>query len=132
MKRMVTILSLVLIFSVCGANVFAVQPVYGHGMHHGHGGGHSGCGKNYVDADGDGVCDNIKYAIRYNLNGGKNHQKNPACYCSTTKTIRLKNPTKKGCVFKGWYADRQCRKKVTVIKKGSSGRKTLYAKWKKR
>lgn len=95
-------------------------------------GNHSGCGKEYVDEDGDGVCDNIKYSIKYNLNGGKNNKKNPSCYYNTTKTIKLKKPTKKGYVFKGWYADKQCRKKVTAIKKGSSGKKTLYAKWKKK
>lgn len=84
-----------------------------------------------MDADGDGVCDNAKYGIKYNLNGGKNNAKNPACYYQTSKTIKLANPTRKGYTFKGWYADKQCKKKVTFIKKGSTGKKTLYAKWKK-
>ncbi len=136
MKRMAIVLSAALIFSVCSTNMFAVEQVYAHGYgwHSGHGcqGGHSGCGKGYVDADGDGVCDHIKYAIKYNLNGGKNNKNNPLCYCSATKTIKLKNPTKKGCTFQGWYADRQCRKKITAIKKGSNGTKTLYAKWRKK
>ena len=42
------------------------------------------------------------------------------------------NPTRKGYVFKGWYLDKKFKKKVTVINKGSSGNKTLYAKWKKK
>ena len=37
----------------------------------------------------------------------------------------------RGYVFKGWYLDKKFKKKVTVINKGSSGNKTLYAKWKK-
>jgi len=49
-----------------------------------------------------------------------------------TSTIKLKNPTRKGYVFKGWYLDKKFKKKVTVINKGSSGNKTLYAKWKKK
>lgn len=94
--------------------------------------GRSGCGKGYVDEDGDGVCDNMKYTIKYNLNGGKNNKKNPSYYYNTTKTINLKKPTRKGYTFKGWYADKKCQKKVTAIKKGSCGKKKLYAKWQKK
>lgn len=94
-------------------------------------GSHSGC-KGFVDADGDGICDNMKYSIKYNLNGGKNNKKNPTCYYNATKNIKLKNPTKKGYTFKGWYTDKQYKKKVTAIKKGSNGKKTLYAKWAKK
>lgn len=96
--------------------------------------GSHGCGREcsgYIDANGDGICDNTRYDIKYNLNGGKNSKKNPSSYCLTTKTIKLQNPVKSGYTFKGWYADKQCRKKVTAIKKGSVGKKTLYAKWKK-
>ena len=130
MRKAITILSMALAISVCGA---AVTTAEAHcGGHYGYSdrGGH--CGRNYVDADGDGVCDNAKYAIRYNLNGGCNHQQNPSCYYSTTKNIKLKSPTRAGYSFKGWYADKKYKKKVTVIKKGSTGKKTLYAKWKKK
>lgn len=72
-----------------------------------------------------------KYKITYKLNGGKNAKKNPTAYTYKTSTIKLKNPTRKGYVFKGWYLDKKFKKKVTVINKGSSGNKTLYAKWKK-
>lgn len=85
-----------------------------------------------MDADGDGVCDNMKYAIKYNLRGGKNSKKNPSYYYSNSKNIKLKKPTRKGYKFKGWYADKKYKKKVTSIKKGSFGKKTLYAKWKKK
>lgn len=73
-----------------------------------------------------------KYNITYKLNGGKNAKKNPSAYTYKTSTIKLKNPTRKGYVFKGWYLDKKFKKKVTVINKGSSGNKTLYAKWKKK
>lgn len=72
-----------------------------------------------------------QYQITYNLNGGKNNKKNPKTYKITSKTIKLSNPSKKGYVFKGWYCDKKCTKKVTAIKKGSTGKVTLYAKWAK-
>ena len=74
----------------------------------------------------------VKYKITYKLNGGKNATKNPATYTYKTSTIKLRNPTRKGYVFKGWYLDKKFKKKVTAINKGSSGNKTLYAKWKKK
>ncbi len=73
-----------------------------------------------------------KYTITYKLNGGKNNKKNPKTYTITSKTIKLAAPTRKGYVFKGWYRDKKCTKKVTSIKKGSTGKMTLYAKWKKK
>ncbi len=54
-----------------------------------------------------------QYQITYNLNGGKNNKKNPKTYKITSKTIKLSNPSKKGYVFKGWYCDKKCTKKVT-------------------
>lgn len=71
-----------------------------------------------------------KYTITYKLNGGKNSSKNPKYYYKTTPTIKLKKPTKKGYTFSGWYKDSKFKKKVTQIKKGSTGKLTLYAKWK--
>ena len=69
------------------------------------------------------------YSIQYELNGGKNDSKNPTSYNVTTKTIELSNPTKKGNTFAGWYSDKKFQNKVTKISKGSTGNKTLYAKW---
>ena len=70
-----------------------------------------------------------KYAIAYHLNGGKNNAKNPAGYTVATANITLQNPSKKGYTFKGWYSDSKCTKQVKNIAKGSTGKKTLYAKW---
>lgn len=69
------------------------------------------------------------YKITYQLNGGKNNSKNPSFYTYVTKTFELKNPTRKGYTFKGWYTDKDYTKKITQIKKGTTGNKTLYAKW---
>lgn len=73
-----------------------------------------------------------KYKITYRLNGGKNYKKNPKTYKVTSSTITLKKPTRKGYTFKGWYSDKKYKKKVTKIKKGSTGNKVLYAKWKRK
>lgn len=72
-----------------------------------------------------------KYSIKYYLNGGKNNSKNPSSYTVKTSTITLKNPTKKGYTFLGWYKDSKFKTKVTKISKGSTGNVKLYAKWKK-
>ena len=71
------------------------------------------------------------YKITYKLSGGKNSAKNPSSYTVTTSTVTLKKPAKKGYTFAGWYSDSKYQNKVTVIAKGSTGNKTLYAKWKK-
>lgn len=70
-----------------------------------------------------------KYKITYQLNGGTNHKANPATYTKKTATITLKKPTRKGYTFGGWYTSSSYKTKVTKITKGSTGNKTLYAKW---
>jgi uncharacterized repeat protein (TIGR02543 family) len=75
------------------------------------------------------LTNNPTFAIKYELNGGKNNSNNPNSYKLSTATINLSNPTRKGYTFKGWYSDSKLTNKVTSIKKGSTGNKTLYAKW---
>jgi uncharacterized repeat protein (TIGR02543 family) len=70
----------------------------------------------------------VDYSITYVLNGGTNNVKNPSGY-KTSQKVTLAKPTKEGYTFKGWYSDKKCTKKVTSIKKGSSGNKKFYAKW---
>lgn len=69
------------------------------------------------------------YKITYKLNSGKNSSKNPSVYTVTTSTIKLKNPTRTGYRFGGWYTSSKYKTKITEIKKGSTGNKTVYAKW---
>lgn len=68
------------------------------------------------------------YKITYKLNGGKNNSKNPKTYTTLDK-VTLKNPTRSGYHFAGWYQDSKYKKKISVIEKGSKGAITLYAKW---
>ena len=70
-----------------------------------------------------------RYSITYVLKGGENSSKNPESYTKVTSTITLKNPTRDGYTFKGWYSDSKYTKRVKTIQKGSTGNKTLYAKW---
>jgi uncharacterized repeat protein (TIGR02543 family) len=71
----------------------------------------------------------VKYKITYKLGGGTNSSKNPTAYTVETMDIQLTNPKKPGYKFAGWYDDAKYKNKVTVISKGSTGNKTLYAKW---
>lgn len=43
-----------------------------------------------------------KYKITYHLNGGTNHKDNKTSY-TATQNLTLKNPTRKGYLFEGWY-----------------------------
>ncbi|SFB18460.1 Listeria/Bacterioides repeat-containing protein [Acetitomaculum ruminis DSM 5522] len=72
------------------------------------------------------------YKITYKLQGGKNSTKNPVTYNKGTKII-LKNPSKAGYCFEGWYSTKSFKKysKVTFISKKSAKDIILYAKWKK-
>lgn len=69
------------------------------------------------------------YTINYHLNGGKNSTSNPDSYKVSSSTITLKNASRTGYTFKGWYTDSGCKKKITQITKGNTGTKNLYAKW---
>lgn len=71
------------------------------------------------------------YKVVYKLNGGKNHKANPK-KIKKNKSVKLKNPTKKGYTFKGWYKDKKFKKKtikITGSKKAAN--RTVYAKWAK-
>lgn len=70
------------------------------------------------------------YKITYKLDGGVNHEQNPATYTINDEIV-LKEPTKEGYTFAGWYTDSKFTesKKISVISKGSVGNKVLYAKW---
>lgn len=71
-----------------------------------------------------------KYTITYYLNGGKAPKGNPGKYETSTSTFTLKKPSRKGYSFEGWYKDSKYTRKITQVKKGSSGNLKLYAKWK--
>ncbi len=70
------------------------------------------------------------YTITYNnMTGATNPGSNPSSYTVNSSTITLANPSKSGYGFGGWYSDEDCTTRVTTIPNGSTGDKTLYAKW---
>ncbi len=70
------------------------------------------------------------YTITYEINGGTNNAFNPSFYTVETDTITLTNPSRDGYVSGGWYDNSGFSgSEVKTIIKGSSGDKTLYAKW---
>lgn len=70
-----------------------------------------------------------QYKITYELNGGTNHNENPAAFKENSDAILLKDPTREGFTFAGWYLDNAFTQKVTQIDKGTAQDITLYAKW---
>lgn|GEM_PF-5995082 len=71
----------------------------------------------------------IKYSITYNLDGGVNNSENPTEYTISSNTIILKEPTKAGYTFKGFYTSDTATEPVTKIERGSHGDITLIARW---
>ncbi len=71
------------------------------------------------------------FSVTYNLNGGTNNPSNPTSYTVNSGNITLRDPTRTGYSFKGWYSDSSLTTKVTSISSGSTGDKTFYAKWEK-
>lgn len=69
------------------------------------------------------------YSITYNLDGGTNYTEAPTTYTALTSTITLGTPTKTNYKFIGWYDAQTDGNKVTQIVNGSTGNKTLYARW---
>jgi len=70
------------------------------------------------------------YDITYILNGGAFEEEVTETY-DGSYSLRLPKPQRKGYTFEGWYSNSNLTKKVTVLKKGSTGDKRFYAKWSK-
>lgn len=70
----------------------------------------------------------VNYTITYVLNGGTNHVSNPATYTIESPLISLENPTGP-YIFVGWFSDASFTTQVFGIAAGSTGNRTLYAKW---
>ena len=71
----------------------------------------------------------VLYKITYKLNKGKNNASNPSTYYG--KKVTLKNPSRKGYAFAGWYTDAKFKKKITSISSSAKSDYILYAKWTK-
>ncbi|MEG1431579.1 InlB B-repeat-containing protein [Eubacterium sp.] len=72
------------------------------------------------------------YEISYELNGGINDYENPSSFSKEGGPILLKDPTRDGYTFKGWYRDVGLNDLVvdnTIDSAAQSSNITLYAKW---
>lgn len=70
----------------------------------------------------------INYTITYNGLEGGTHT-NPANYTIETATITLTDASRDNYTFDGWYDAATGGNKVTQIAQGSTGNKTLWARW---
>ena len=71
----------------------------------------------------------VGYSIKYQVKGGRLDRSSPRVYYN--EKVVLKDPVKKGYVFKGWYTDKDRTKKITQIDRDADRDYTLYAKWEK-
>lgn len=69
------------------------------------------------------------YSIEYELAGGVNAEGNPSTYNINSGDIVFAAPTKEGAKFEGWFYDANLTNPATQIDAGSTGDKTIYAKW---
>ena len=72
-----------------------------------------------------------QYKINYVTDGGENSPSNPPTY-TVNNVVDFKDPTKDGYEFKGWYTDSKFTTPIYGIPLGSTGDKTIYAKWEKK
>ncbi|MCQ2084545.1 MAG: leucine-rich repeat protein, partial [archaeon] len=70
----------------------------------------------------------VTYDIIYHLNGGVNYENNPSTY-NILRDIILREPSRTGYTFGGWYSDSGFTVACKTIPQGSFGNKDFYAKW---
>lgn len=69
------------------------------------------------------------YLITYILNDGSNSDENPSTY-TAGENIVLKDPSKEGAVFIGWYRNEDFSdSSISMINDSMKGNLTLYARW---
>lgn len=67
--------------------------------------------------------------VKYELDGGTNNPENPLALGE--ENVVLKQPTKAGYTFEGWYTDAKYTNKITELSVESTSNYILYAKWEK-
>lgn len=73
----------------------------------------------------------MTYRIIYYMDKGTNHKLNPLSFQLGNRKYTLYQPTKKGYLFEGWYADSDYRQKITTLSADKADNLKVYAKWKK-
>ena len=86
-------------------------------------------GNNDPDKDDSGQDTSVTYTISYYLNGGTNSSSNPKTYTTKDADIVLRDPTKSGYQFKGWFLEASHVTQVTKIETASAKNIRLYAAW---
>ncbi len=81
------------------------------------------------DTEFYGVWKLADYRITYLLTEGTNHVENPSTYNVNTPTIVLKDASKKGCKFEGWYTGDSFIQKIEKINTADCKDIILYAKY---
>lgn len=76
-----------------------------------------------------GIQSRLPLAINYNLNGGTNNKDNPAQRFYKAGDVSLKDASRVGYTFDGWYTDSAFTKKITSISSTDNNDYTVYAKW---
>ena len=71
----------------------------------------------------------VSYTITYDLSGGTNSSQNVNNFTVESSKILMKEPTRTGYKFLGWYKESSYSTKVTEIAAGSHENVSLYAKW---
>lgn len=73
----------------------------------------------------------IDYSINYELYGGTNHSENPATYTIADTPVTLKEPTRAGYTFKGWYtfSDEGDKNYIDSLPLNSTGDYIVHADW---
>lgn len=70
----------------------------------------------------------ISYPITYIMDRGFNSDANPASY-TVNDVVTLLDPDKDGHTFNGWFTENTFTNRVTQITAGSTGARSLFAKW---
>ena len=69
------------------------------------------------------------YHVNYEMDGGINAPDNISEYTALTPDFILKEPSKSGYTFDGWYTSNTFKTKITTLDTSSCQDITLYAKW---
>ncbi len=71
----------------------------------------------------------LDYKVTYYLDEGTNSPENPASYNINSLITELKDATRDGYYFRGWYTDANCTVPFEGVDEQTAGDLIIYAKW---